>query len=843
MGARPSRAYVNFAAGEFGQDMDGRIDLDAYKTACHELENMIAVPSGKAFRRPGTWYGGTVKDSDNAVRFIPFRYTTTQSFVLEFGDYYFRVWTDTGSGPVQVLDGGGSVIEVTTPYPVADIFGISYAQSADVLELAHADYPQQRIVRVSATEWQMYATSFYPPAISVPNSVQSGSGIMTAITGTGVTFTNSSSVFVAGDIGRRITFKQGIAYIVGYTSGTVVTIDIVSDFPAECLALFTGWKLLDSPIGEITISNTSVKGSKVQITSSGLTKTDLIPDATSWLEWSTTLSIYLLLNTSAAYSLTKPDEMYERGSGMFEVSGTTNMQGKEWGWFSTGVYNTIFLKLESSGDPNGKYPFTDWLQRGDGDLDTAIALFRAADVGKYIRANNGIFKIVAYIDAQAVDCIVIKPPDNIDPTEAWTLEAESWSSTLGYPRAVTFHQDRLFYGGSASFPTTAWGSVTGDYGNFSPGANDSDSVTIPILAREPDPILHLVSGDTLIALTSNAEWQIGERGTALTPATLFARQGTNIGSSIVNPLIVNDSTVFINRSTRSMFQISYQFATDGYEPAELSIRNNSVFGSGVKDMAFQVNPYPIIWTVTNDGDLAACTISTSNNVFAWHRHTTQGTFETIAVIPNLLHDQIWVSVLRDIGGVTVRTVEVFDTIFNVDGDATDATGSAFADCCPQPYDGVSTSTITGLTYLNNDTVAITAQGGAHPNKIVRLGSITLDYAVTKATVGLPYTPRLTTMRMVLDGQSQTLAKRITKITARVHKSLTFNMGTDDANSMLSEAEMRTTPDATGTPPPLRSGDYSVESISGSEDAARVVITQSYALPLSVLAIFAEVDPS
>jgi hypothetical protein len=48
----------------------------------------------------------------------------------------------------------------------------------------------------------------------------------------------------------------------------------------------------------------------------------------------------------------------------------------------------------------------------------------------------------------------------------WELETgyeDVWSATKGWPRSVTFHQGRLFFGGSKSRPSTIWGSKVAFY--------------------------------------------------------------------------------------------------------------------------------------------------------------------------------------------------------------------------------------------------------------------------------------------------------------------------------------------------------------------------------------------
>ena len=100
--ARPFQSAVT--AGEFSPKLDGRVDIQRYGNACKTLENFVALPHGAITRRAGTHYVATTKTRRRAIACgcIPFEFTDTQAYVLEFGDAYFRVYMNHG----QVLDGG-----------------------------------------------------------------------------------------------------------------------------------------------------------------------------------------------------------------------------------------------------------------------------------------------------------------------------------------------------------------------------------------------------------------------------------------------------------------------------------------------------------------------------------------------------------------------------------------------------------------------------------------------------------------------------------------------------------------------------------------------------------------
>ena len=151
---RSTFAYTNFTAGELSPRLDGRTDLQKYFQGCKTLQNMVIHPHGGATRRPGTKFIAETKSSGEA-RLIPFEFSTTQTYVLEFGNTYMRVYKDGG----QVLN-SGTVVEISTPYSAAEANELKFTQSADVLFIVHPSHQPRKLSRSSHTSWSL---SLYAP--------------------------------------------------------------------------------------------------------------------------------------------------------------------------------------------------------------------------------------------------------------------------------------------------------------------------------------------------------------------------------------------------------------------------------------------------------------------------------------------------------------------------------------------------------------------------------------------------------------------------------------------------------------------------------------------------------
>lgn len=211
----------NFNAGEWSPLAHGRSDLQKYKNALATCLNYVPTAQGGLTRRPGTKYVANTK-SNGAVRLVSFEFSITQTYILEFGASYVRFYTNDG----QLLS-GGSPYEVVTPYTIDDIWDLQFAQSADVLYIAHPKYKPRKLQRNGATSWSLNTISFLDGPYALLNSITgttltaSGTTGSVTVTASAVTGINNGSGFVANDVGRQIRLKVGSTW--GWATITAVT--------------------------------------------------------------------------------------------------------------------------------------------------------------------------------------------------------------------------------------------------------------------------------------------------------------------------------------------------------------------------------------------------------------------------------------------------------------------------------------------------------------------------------------------------------------------------------------------------------------------------------------------
>lgn len=205
----PNIALTNAASGEVSPIMLGRPDVGRYANALQRLENFLLTSTGMCSYRPGFRLMGLPKPDQQRIKLRKFQFSDEQGYMLEFGERYFRVWHTLG----QVVNEGGSPIEVVTPYPSAELGLLGFTQSADYLFVAHEQRGFMTIERRSHTDWRINVMQFKDGPYMAINTVEtqtlSLSGVTGQVTVTAAGFPGDKPPFAAGDEHRLIRVKDG----------------------------------------------------------------------------------------------------------------------------------------------------------------------------------------------------------------------------------------------------------------------------------------------------------------------------------------------------------------------------------------------------------------------------------------------------------------------------------------------------------------------------------------------------------------------------------------------------------------------------------------------------------
>lgn len=433
--------------------------------------------------------------------------------------------------------------------------------------------------------------------------------------------------------------------------------------------------------------------------------------------------------------------------------------------------------------------------------------------------------------------------DNIGPDVGTTppLDIDLFSASGGYPRAVGYFDQRRVFAASTDQPQNVWTSQAGTESNFNYSIpnQDKDSIQFKIAARGGDAIRHIVPMDDLILMTAVSIWRVtGDGSGVLTPSTIGARPQVFIGAGAARPVVAGN-VLYAAASGGHLREFGYSQDKNGYTSGDVSIRAPHLFdGEDILKMQYALTPWPLVWAVSTSGKLLGFTYVPEQGIGAWHQHETQGTFEDIATITENGDAVSYFIVQRTVNGASKRYIEYMDPLRT--RHFVDPTSQYFVDCgvtydANIDGDGSAVTTISGLDWLEGETVAILADGAECPQQEVVGGEITLPAPAYTIHIGLPYTADAQTLPLALQvaGYAQSMQKNINQAFLRVYRSSGFAAGPsfDD----LVPYKQRTI-EPMGSAPNLKTGVADIVVMPDWNDEGQLCIRQASPLNTVVLSM-------
>ena len=207
--------------------------------------------------------------------------------------------------------------------------------------------------------------------------------------------------------------------------------------------------------------------------------------------------------------------------------------------------------------------------------------------------------------------------------------------------------------------------------------------------------------------TSGGEWKLYATGAdvPITPDNVNMRRQSGNGSNTIQAQVLNNSIVFVQRQNKIVRRLQYDFDSDAWIASDLTVLAEHITDGGLTQIAIQNVPYPILWGVRSDGELAGLTLEESQQVLGWHHHDYGGNVESVAVIPGTTEDEVWISVERVIDGSTVRYIE---QVQPTDWGAKQS--SMFFVDSGLSFDGGDAVAVTGVTKADPAVVTAVAHG-------------------------------------------------------------------------------------------------------------------------------------
>lgn len=341
---------------------------------------------------------------------------------------------------------------------------------------------------------------------------------------------------------------------------------------------------------------------------------------------------------------------------------------------------------------------------------------------------------------------------------AGTSRAEDvWSATRGWPQTVTFHEQRLWLGGSSQRPSTVWGSRVGDFFNFENTKSlDDESITATLDTDQVNAVQAIFSNRSLQVFTSGGEFYAPE--SPLTPSNVSFIPQSNLGSRRVRPVTIDGVTLFAQRTGKAIIQFVFVRDFQANQSRSVSILASHLINTPKKmtvARGTEATDANYVYIVNSDGNITVFNTLASEDVAGFTRWETSGDIRSAAVVDNQLN----LLVEREIDGSTVYYIERENTDLNTDSSVIGT--------------GLASDTLTGLDHLEGETVKVKADGAVQSDEVVVGGEITIEREADTIEAGLEFLPIITTMPLnvnLQNGPNASSKKKIARVSLQLFES-------------------------------------------------------------------------
>jgi hypothetical protein len=868
--AKASPIQTSFNAGELSPKLDGRVDLGKYANGARRIENFLLSVQGPAIRRGGTRFVGEVKNSAQRTWLLRFEFNTTQAYVLEFGHQYIRFYANHGqviTSSVAAYNGAtaykagdlatfggvtyhclqastgntppnaaywyaqpGNIYEIPTPYTAADLVDtdgtlrLRFAQSGDIIYIAHPAYQPRKLTRYGGTAWTLTAVANtggpFKPIGADPASLAYASA-----TSGNITITAGQDIFQPGHVGTLFYLGER---------------DVRDTNQWEAGKSYSAGNFVRSNGVNYYALNSGTSGGVKPTHTSGAAY-----DGTAGVQWQ-----YLDPGYGWAKITGYTDSKHVTATVLSSIpTGATNTWTMRWAlgaWNDVDGYPsqvTFFRErlvfaagqrvwMSVTGDYENFNPRDELGQvAADGAISITIV---ARKVNQVQWLDPGVDLLIGTAGGEFRCCEMTKNqvfgPDNI------TVQPQSeYGSRSLAPQRI---------GSSIVYVQRSGRKVREMAYDFGPDAYKSTDLTVLSehvtqsgltacdFQQEPHSVLWYARADgLLLGLTFNREqdvvgWHrhpLGGDGIAEALTCIPSPDGGR-----------NELWLIVRRTVNGVTKRYIEYMEAEHQEGEDI------------EQAFYVD-----CGLTYDGKVnaalapgAAALVKGSGSVpFA-----AGAPVFSLGDVGRYIHYRYLASSI-DAGGTRTQTwasakalitnfVDASNVLATIEAPFPAQAANPLAPVAP-PANAwrMTVTTLSGLSHLEGMTVDVLTNGAPHPQRVVLGGAITLQGAASVAQVGLPCPAKLSTMRLNAggaDGTSQGKTARINKLAIRFHETLGAQYGPD--SSRLDELPFRASSDLMDAPPPLFTGDKLVEFDGDYGFEPRVWIQNNQPLPATIIAV-------
>ena len=677
---------TNFRFGEVSPSLYSRTDTQIYNQSAQKVTNFFLRSEGGVVKRSGLeniyQFDITVDTAKTQQsRLLPFIFSDDEQYIISLEHQKIRIFQiSPTTGAVSLIQTITQDINATTLlFDHAYLHEYTYAQAGDVMFIAHQTFSPQQLVRTGLTTFQVEsflfdqnssATKIYQPYFSFQTA-----GITldpSASSGNGVTLTTSSAYWNTGTVLTEDVADGSMVVNNWYIVKTVGTSDFTT-VGAHSNAVGQVFKA--TGVGDATKTGTIDNieqppqiGSTVRYNKNEIEITDIQSSTVATGDILDELTITLLPNSLKT----------DHGSDKVEVT-FVNHGMSEGDAFTMAISDSV--GGISVSNLNGSRTVTKVI-----DDDTFT--FTAGGSANVSESGGGTPTLTTHA-----------------PTTTW--DEQSYSALRGYPAAVTFHENRLVFGGSLAQPDSIWFSKSGHFYNFDLGeALDDQAIHITASVGEIQQIRHLVSNRDLQVFSASAEFFVPAfQNRPITPLTANLKRQTPYGSGFQRPQAIDGATLFVQKGGAIVREYIFSDAEAAYVSTPIStvsshliktpIEMNTLYGALSRSESY-------VFILNNDGTIAVFNSNRAEQRAGWVEFTTNGKFHSTITID----DRVFANVEYDLGDGTTKIVLCeFNNSFNTDMAKTYSGTAGVFDVSADFNNGAVLHVIDGNNYVGQFTVA------------------------------------------------------------------------------------------------------------------------------------------
>ena len=294
-------------------------------------------------------------------------------------------------------------------------------------------------------------------------------------------------------------------------------------------------------------------------------------------------------------------------------------------------------------------------------LTASASSFTSAYVGQYLLVNNKQVFVTGFTDATVLTVTVLEDIVSNGPHADWAEQLIS--SVHGFPQAVTFHDNRLWFAGIRDKPAGVIASQVGGYFNFDLGTGlAAEGIDVTVTGDRINEVRHLVSSRNLQLFTDGGEYFVPTSSdtSAVTPSNIIFMRQTPYGCNRAKPIIFDGATIYAQKNGRSIREYLFSDVESAYASTSISILASQVIDNPV-DMTMitgsSTRPEQFAFFTNTDGTLALFHSIRAEKIAGWTSWSTRtgDKFTSITAI----NENLFCVASRVIGGSTIYTLEKF----------------------------------------------------------------------------------------------------------------------------------------------------------------------------------------